>query len=69
MNFWGAWFGFLAYVLFAYFVIGGSRADGWMFLYAMLGLSIVPGLVLLYKHNFEVRRWHDSDYSPYASDD
>jgi len=68
-SFYGAWGGFLAYLAFAYFMIGGADADGWLFLYAGLGVSLIPGLVIAYLYNFEVRRWQDSDYSPYASDD
>ena len=67
--FWLAWCGFLLYLGFVYLVIGGGRADGWLCFYALAGVSLIPGLTIAYLHNFEVQRWKDSDYSPYASDD
>lgn len=68
-RFWFAWAGFLIYLFFAYAVIGGGKADGWLFFYAGIGVSLIPGLVIAYLYNFEVRRWADSDFSPYASSD
>ncbi|MDM4013975.1 DUF4178 domain-containing protein [Roseiconus lacunae] len=68
-RFWMAWIGFLFYLVFAAVVIGRGKADFWLFLYAAIGVSIIPALMLLYLHNFEVQRWKDSDYSPYASED
>jgi hypothetical protein len=41
-------------------------------LHLILGLSalsVIPLLVGFYHYRFEVRRWADSDYSPYASSD
>lgn len=67
--FWLAWLGFALYLAFAFVVIGRGQADGWLWFYAMFGVSLIPVLVVLYLHNFEVQRWKDSDYSPYASDD
>ena len=64
---WTMWIGFLAYLFFAHVVIGGGKSDGWLFFYAGIGVSLIPALVLVYLYNFEVRRWADSDYSPYAS--
>lgn len=46
-----------------------SKADGFFMVIAMLFVSLFPVGVIIYKHNFEVQRWRDSDYSPYASDD
>ncbi len=68
-TFWLAWVGFIAYLAFAHLVIGRGSADGWLWFYAMIGISVIPGLVMLYRYSFEVQRWKDSDYSPYASDD
>lgn len=33
---------------------------------AVFGISIIPLITGLRRHGFEVRRWSDSDYSPYA---
>ena len=69
MRFWVAWAGFFAYLVFASNVVGGGNADFWLFIYAAIGISILPVLVLVYLYNFEVQRWKDSDYSPYATDE
>ena len=45
------------------------QSDSFMMLFAMAAVSLFPIGVLFYKHNFEVQRWQDSDYSPYSSDD
>jgi hypothetical protein len=39
------------------------------FFLVMLGLiSVIPVGMMIYRHNFEVQRWADSDYSPYSKD-
>ena len=48
---------------------GASGSDPWMAFYAMLFVSVIPIGILAYWYSFEVRRWQDSDYSPYASSD
>ncbi|QDV83075.1 DUF4178 domain-containing protein [Stieleria magnilauensis] len=68
-RFWLAWLGFMFYLFFAYAVIGRGKADGWLLFYALVGVTLVPAVVMAYLHNFEVRRWKDSDFSPYASSD
>ena len=68
-KFWFTWFGFLFYLFFAYVVFGAGKADGWLLFYALLGVTIVPVVMIAYLHNFEVRRWSNSDFSPYASSD
>ena len=47
----------------------GKRPDGWLLFYALVFVSAVPIGILFYRYNFEVNRWKDSDYSPYATDD
>ncbi len=37
-------------------------------LFAALLVSIIPVLAYLYKYSFEVKRWENSDYSPYAQE-
>ncbi|MEO1527345.1 MAG: DUF4178 domain-containing protein [Planctomycetota bacterium] len=66
-SFYAMWFGFLAYLIFVSVFIGGSRGDGWLLIYALIGISLVPAGTLFYLYNFEVNRWSESDYSPYAS--
>ena len=46
-----------------------TGSDMWLMFYGMIGVSLPPLGVLIYLHNFEVQRWRDSDYSPYASSD
>jgi hypothetical protein len=43
--------------------------DQSFFWFSLLAIGAVPIGVLFYRHNFEVQRWQDSDYSPYATDD
>ncbi|MEL6106872.1 MAG: DUF4178 domain-containing protein [Planctomycetota bacterium] len=68
-SFYAMWLGFLAYLVFVGIFIGGSRMDGWLLFYALIAISLVPVGVMFYLHNFEVNRWSESDYSPYASDE
>ncbi|MFG0288487.1 MAG: DUF4178 domain-containing protein [Rhodopirellula sp. JB044] len=72
---WLSWCGFGAFItvihLFGKSIFGLTSQlgpDPWMWFYAMIFISIFPAAILLYKYNFEVQRWKDSDYSPYASD-
>ncbi|MFG0266889.1 MAG: hypothetical protein ACF8AM_17325 [Rhodopirellula sp. JB055] len=72
---WAAWLGFCFYMFIIY--LGNHRpassatpsADGWMLFYALLFVSAVPIGCMVFKYNFEVSRWKDSDFSPYASSD
>jgi hypothetical protein len=38
------------------------------FFVAFLWLSFIPFITLIRNYSFDVRRWKNSDYSPYASD-
>ncbi|EMB17773.1 DUF4178 domain-containing protein [Rhodopirellula europaea] len=72
---WLAWAGFCFYMFIIY--LGNHRsassatpsADGWMLFYGLLFVSAIPIGCLVFIHNFEVSRWKDSDFSPYASSD
>ncbi|OYP38172.1 DUF4178 domain-containing protein [Rhodopirellula sp. MGV] len=68
-SFWLMWAGFLVYLLLAAITVNRNKWDGGLLTLAAIGVSIIPGLTLFYLHSFEVQRWQDSDYSPYASDD
>lgn len=46
-----------------------TAVDQWWLVYSLLTVSAVPVGTLIYLHNFEVQRWSDSDYSPYATGD
>lgn len=46
-----------------------TGSDGWLMFYALIFISLIPVGVLAYYYSFEVKRWSDSDYSPYASSD
>jgi predicted RNA-binding Zn-ribbon protein involved in translation (DUF1610 family) len=43
-------------------------SDGWLCFYGLLMVSAVPIAILVYRYSFEVKRWEDSDYSPYATE-
>lgn len=65
------WAGFLA-TLALFFVVGnvvGPGADGCLGLWAAVFVSVIPLGALYYRHQFEVSRWQDSEYSPYSSGD
>lgn len=40
----------------------------WNFLWSLLLILVLPGVALLRMHAFEVRRWSDSDFSPYSTE-
>jgi len=71
---WLSWVGFMFFLSMMH-IAGKSLfglqsplgSDPWMCFYAMILISVVPAAVLFYKYNFEVKRWKDSDFSPYAS--
>lgn len=71
---WASWIGFLVFVTMihvfgkAWFGLQNQPSpDPWLLFYAMIFLSVVPLAIVGYKYNFEVKRWKDSDYSPYQS--
>ena len=45
-----------------------SASDTGLMIFGMILVSLFPVGILLYRYSFEVRRWQDSDYSPYSSD-
>ncbi|MEM9366805.1 MAG: DUF4178 domain-containing protein [Planctomycetota bacterium] len=72
---WLSWAGFLAFLFVIHIAFQRSPLsatpdpDPWMLFYGVLFVSLIPGGILAYKYSFEVSRWKDSDYSPYASSD
>lgn len=73
----GVWLSWVAFMVFismmhllggAWFSLpGGARPDPWMWLYAMIFVSIVPVGIMVYKYHFETQRWKESDYNPYPT--
>ena len=45
-----------------------NGVDGGFFLLSLVLASVIPVGFLFYKYQFEVNRWKDSDYSPYATE-
>jgi hypothetical protein len=45
-----------------------GKADGWLLMWAMFGVSIVPIVALIVNHAFDVKRWSESDFSPYSTE-
>ncbi|MFK8114875.1 MAG: DUF4178 domain-containing protein [Rubripirellula sp.] len=67
----GLWIGFafILFVIHSFFAKPGVQgSDPWMLFYALLFVSLIPIGILVYCYSFEVKRWSDSDYSPYASE-
>ena len=55
----------LIHLAFSTFKLGKGADVGTMLL-SMLLVSLMPLGILFYKHNFEVKRWANSDFSPYG---
>ena len=59
-------------IIFGIALVFGSMkrtvsVDPWMAVYALFFISIIPVGALIFMYSFEVKRWEDSDYSPYRS--
>ena len=67
------WAGFVALLVLVNMLFSAlakkTGVDQWLFFYALVFVSVIPICALLHMYQFEVNRWSDSDYSPYASDD
>lgn len=66
------WPVFVLVLVATYFALSTSSnstgSDPILLALALLGVSAFPIGALVYKHNFEVQRWRDSDYSPYSTE-
>jgi Domain of unknown function (DUF4178) len=50
-------------------ILHPNKAPDIVFLVISIGVvSLIPIGVLIYKHSFEVKRWENSDYSPYSQE-
>ncbi len=75
---WPGWGVFLLWPMFILFLVmiqaayskpgAANGADGWLCFYSILFVSIVPLASLAFRYAFEVNRWQNSDYSPYATE-
>ncbi len=66
------WFVFMALLVliqvgFSSATVRTTGADPWLMFYGMIAVSLIPAGILGFMYSFEVKRWEDSDYSPYAS--
>lgn len=59
---------FLMLIHAAYSKPGVTGSDGWLCFYSILTVSSVPLGILAYRYAFEVNRWQNSDFSPYATE-
>ena len=50
-------------------ILTKPQVDQLLFVFALGFVSLIPVGILLYNHNFEVQRWSESDYSPYATEE
>ncbi len=66
------WFAFalVLIVIFMAFATSSPQtgSDPWLLFYALVFVSLVPIGIIAYRHSFEVKRWENSDYSPYATE-
>lgn len=70
-NLYKLWFGFVAFLFLLFFgfqVFASVPPDLCFFFTMLVTVSVIPICVGLHKHSFEVQRWKDSDYSPYATE-
>ena len=65
---WMLWIGFgvLLFVLNLVCTSLSYSFDQFYFYAALVAVSAPPILLLILNHQFEVSRWQESDYSPYA---
>ncbi len=61
----------LLYALFGAGIFGTTarELDGGILFWAIVLVSVLPIGAAIYQFSFEKRRWEDSDFSPYASDE
>ena len=45
-----------------------DKADGWLLMWAMFFVSVIPIGAMFVNHNYNVKRWSESDFSPYATE-
>ena len=64
---WLLWFVFIV-VLIGTFAAFSSKADPMLCFIGLFLVSTVPVGILFYLYSFEVNRWQNSDFSPYASE-
>ncbi len=67
-GYWGVFIVALG-LIFAGASLIKTTADGWLLWYALLAVSIVPIGSLIVNYMFDVNRWSDSEFSPYATGD
>lgn len=68
---WRLWIAFGAVLVVLHFVLPllSYPVELFYFLSALLALSAIPVVLLFLNHQFEVNRWRESDFSPYARGD
>ena len=66
---WMLFGGLLFFVNILFSMFGSKPVDQWLFFYALIFASVIPLGTMFHAYQFEVNRWKESDYSPYASDD
>ena len=66
---WPAFIVVLMIIYGAFAKTGASRgSDPWLCFYGILFVSAIPAAIIGYRIAFEMKRWEDSDYSPYATE-
>ncbi|MFN8706945.1 MAG: DUF4178 domain-containing protein [Planctomyces sp.] len=68
---WGFWLLFGAVLFGLKYLFGAISVpvEGFFFVVSLLVISAPPALLFFLNHLFEVNRWKDSEFSPYASSD
>lgn len=66
-GYWGMFIGAM-FVLFLAASAFSFPADGWLLVWAIFLISIMPIAAMIINWVFDMNRWSDSDFSPYSSD-
>jgi len=66
---WWLMFGLAMGLIYLGATAMSDSADPWVLVCGLGVLSVIPIGALVVNHFFDVKRWSESDYSPYASDD
>ena len=68
---YGHWGFFVVALFITYFgaTVIRPSVDVWLLVWALFFVSLIPIIAMIVNTTFDVSRWSDSDFSPYATDD
>lgn len=66
-----AHWGLFSIAMFLVYLMAGAmfdKADGWLLVWGLVLLSLIPIGCMAANHAFNVKRWSESDFSPYSTE-